>query len=149
MHLLFLFCLFRRSGSSNPDFPTYWWAFFRLAAFRMNTALFPFRHLSQVCRFIATRFSSVQFKSALRSFSSRRRRWPLTPAGFALGLDSSRSVAFGLQQVCVWCVGKDTVHSEAGGLQQEREFAESTELPACSYTGNSERWSEPGTKINK
>lgn len=46
-------------------------------------------------------------------------------------------------------VGGGTVHSEADGSQQEQVFAESTEPPACSYTGNSERRSEPECNKNK
>lgn len=55
----------------------------------------------------------------------------------------------------VGCVGEGTGHIEDGGSQQDRVSAASTEPPACSYTGSSERWAEPEymyryiTKTNK
>lgn len=103
MQLLFLFCLFRRSGSSNPDFPTYWWAFFRVAAFRMNTALFPFRHQSQVWCFIATRFSSSQRWGLFLQGGGGGDLWPL----LALLWGSTRAEAWRLgcsRCVCGVCV---------------------------------------------
>lgn len=63
-----------------------------------------------------------------------------------LGLKRGVWVAAG---VCAGHVGEGTAHSETGGSQQEREFAESTETPACSYTGNSDRRPEPKCIFSK